>query len=202
MQVSAFLLILGAICRVPTSLLHRGDVVLCTDIILRFGCNCKLPAIFYSTNSYCMYTPCVCPWTDTPTCNKSCREKWAHVTRPHEWSISVACKGKTLWAKKITFHKWMTCTCVVSFEITNNKRKSCLRVKTMCLFFLTFAIWLQLFFSSKNVVTLFGFFYPVLFTPACNPDCSIRMNWCDCPCFTVIQFVWFAEDTICPTSIL
>ena len=44
MHVSAFLLIFGAFCRVPTSLLQRGDVVLCTDIILRFGCNCKLPA--------------------------------------------------------------------------------------------------------------------------------------------------------------
>ena len=47
---------------------------------------------------------------------------WAHVTRPHEWRISV--DGEENLCEEKTFPSGSVIACVDSFSITNNKRKS------------------------------------------------------------------------------
>ena len=49
---------------------------------------------------------------------------WAHVTRPHEWRISVA-REENLCEEKKTYPSGSVIAYVDSFSITNNKRKSC-----------------------------------------------------------------------------
>ena len=116
--------------------------------LLRFGCNCAFQR--FST----VLIPTVCP--HLVSVHGQTPQPVTRVAGENGLMSLAPTNGASVWlakekpyGQKITFHKWMTCTCVVSFEITNNKRKSCLRVETMCNF-LTFVFFVATILFIKE----------------------------------------------------
>ena len=95
---------------------------------------------------------------------------------PPQMEHQCGLQRKIPMGKKITFHKWMTCTCVVSFEITNNKRKTCLRVETMCHF------WHLLFdciYSFHQWMLLLSLDFFILFYLLLHVTLIVLFVWTD-----------------------
>ncbi len=127
-------------------------------------------------------------------CNKGYSVTMAYVTRPHEWRFSVA-RGTKPYGKKYPELRYDTLVWVDSFRLLTTSVRVCKRVEILSRFSYVFLVLsfliCEIRYNSPDIDP-FGFF------SACNPDCSIRMNWRDCPWFTVITTFCFAEDTVFP----